>query len=105
MWVLALSAVGFAQETGLSLDRDEDGWTVGEGDCDDEDPESNPGRVEECFDAADNDCNGFVDEECDDSARLGSLAGGGACTGGSNIAGTTALLVFPGVLLRRRSRR
>lgn len=103
MWVLAWSTIAFGQETGLLLDRDEDGWTVGEGDCDDENEDVNPGRVEVCFDDLDNDCNGFVDELCDDSARLGSLSGGGACTGGSNIAGTTAMLMLPGLgLLRRR---
>jgi hypothetical protein len=89
----------------LAEDADDDGWTVGQGDCDDEKAAINPGKPEVCFDPVDNDCSGFADEQCDDSARLGSLEGGGACTGGGNIAGTGAVLLVPLLLAGRRARR
>ena len=41
-------------------DRDRDGFTVSEGDCDDEDPEVHPGAAEVC-NAKDDDCDGEVD--------------------------------------------
>lgn len=87
-----------------ATDVDADGWSLGEGDCDDGDPEVNPGRPDVCFDRIDNDCSSLADEGCDNSARLGSLGGGGACTGGSNIAGTATALLAPLCLLVRRRR-
>jgi hypothetical protein len=90
----------------LDLDDDSDGWTPREGDCDDADPEANPGIVEVCFDEIDNDCDGLYDQECDAAPRLASLRGGGGCTGGSGVGGTTgAVFLFPPLLtaLRRRS--
>ena len=44
-------------------DADGDGFTVEEGDCDDNDIGVNPGREEDVFDGVDNDCDGRVDEE------------------------------------------
>ncbi len=46
----------------LCIDQDEDGWTVGEGDCVDQDPDIYPGAPELCDDL-DNDCDGDVDED------------------------------------------
>ena len=40
---------------------DDDGWTIADGDCDDDDPESFPGNAEVCDDR-DNDCDGNTDE-------------------------------------------
>lgn len=45
----------------LGADADEDGYTVSEGDCDDEDPEINPEAFDRC-DGVDNDCSGAADE-------------------------------------------
>jgi Putative metal-binding motif len=44
-------------------DIDGDGFTVEDGDCDDEDIGANPAREEETGDGVDNDCDGRVDEE------------------------------------------
>ncbi|MBI5480963.1 MAG: hypothetical protein HY906_19040 [Deltaproteobacteria bacterium] len=51
------------------VDRDEDGYGVGEGcpgpqDCDDDDPDTHPGATESCGDNQDNNCNGVVDDTC-----------------------------------------
>lgn len=86
-------------------DADGDGWSLGEGDCDDADPLVNPGQPDVCFDRVDNDCSSLVDEGCDDSARLGSLGGGGGCTADSNIAGTGTALVVPFWWFGRRRRK
>lgn len=45
-------------------DRDGDGYSPADGDCDDDDDRAFPGAVETC-DGVDNDCNGFVDEGLD----------------------------------------
>jgi len=43
------------------VDRDNDGVTIAEGDCDDDDPDVHPGATEVCNDT-DDDCNGAVDD-------------------------------------------
>lgn len=43
-------------------DNDEDGFTVAEGDCDDDDPTVNPGAAEVGCDSVDNDCDGTIDQ-------------------------------------------
>lgn len=51
------------------VDDDNDGYTRTrevEMDCDDSDPDVNPGADEVCDDNVDNDCDGQVDEGCDD---------------------------------------
>jgi len=44
-------------------DKDEDGWTVEQGDCNDENSAIYPGAQEIC-DGVDNDCDGTTDEGC-----------------------------------------
>jgi hypothetical protein len=87
-----------------ATDDDGDGWTIGDGDCDDADRDVNPGERDVCFDGIDNDCTSLADELCDNSARIGSLRGGGACTGGAGIAGTATALFVPLLLVARRRR-
>lgn len=42
-------------------DKDDDGVTIAQGDCNDDDPEIRPGAREICGDSIDNNCNGAVD--------------------------------------------
>jgi len=44
------------------VDEDSDGWCV-PSDCQDHNPFVHPGRIEDCFDGVDNDCNGFSDAD------------------------------------------
>lgn len=60
-------------------DNDQDGWTVGRGDCDDNNPDVYPGAPEVCNGVDDN-CNAVVDEGCDvDNDRDGWTIGEGDC--------------------------
>ncbi len=54
--------VGAIGVPAASTDADGDGYDVAQGDCDDDDATSFPGRTETA-DGADNDCDGFVDED------------------------------------------
>jgi MYXO-CTERM domain-containing protein len=76
------------------VDLDGDAWPVCLGDCDDADPALGPGVAELCDDGVDNNCDGTVDEECEES--------GCACDGSGAAAGLPALLV---ALLASRRRR
>jgi hypothetical protein len=42
-------------------DEDGDGFSLADGDCDDTNPDVNPGMIEICADGLDNDCDGFAD--------------------------------------------
>ncbi len=44
-------------------DGDNDGWTIAEGDCNDDDASVHPGANEVC-DGKDNDCDGDIDPGC-----------------------------------------
>lgn len=56
-------------------DQDGDGYTCSEGDCNEHDPNINPGATEVC-DGTDNNCNGFVDEGFDRDADGVSICAG-----------------------------
>ncbi len=58
-------------------DKDKDGYTVAQGDCDDNDPKINPGAKENCTDGIDNNCNGAKDTYEPDS----DYDGFGPCQG------------------------
>ena len=49
----------------VGTDNDGDGFTVENGDCDDDDPWTNPLRDEKGGDGVDNDCDGMIDEKWD----------------------------------------
>ena len=49
-------------------DLDGDGWPRSAGDCDDADPEVNPGQEEVC-NGKDDDCDGYIDNDADDGSE------------------------------------
>lgn len=79
-------------------DCDEDGFSPGDGDCDDEDPDVHEGAQDVCDDGIDNNCNGTVDDDCD--LRDGAISGGSGCGAEGGWAGL--FLPLPLLLMRRR---
>jgi len=59
---LALLGIGLMGQDGCPEDNDGDGWTIEDGDCNDNDPNTHPGAEELC-DGRDNDCDGEVGTE------------------------------------------
>jgi hypothetical protein len=98
--LLVLSAM--AQEVCLpGADCDGDGFTVAQGDCDDENPQVKPGREEDCGNDLDDNCNGLFNEACDRSVQQGQLRGGSTCT---SEAPNGAWLFLPAFFWGRRRR-
>lgn len=106
-----MGLVAFWLLTGLSLadtgdtavvqaDADGDGYDAVD-DCDDNDATSYPGAPERCDDDADNDCNGFFNDGCDDELQRGTLQGGQSCS----TVGAVGGFWLPMVLLWGRRRR
>ena len=60
----AVDAVARPDAVDPNKDEDGDGYTVGQGDCDDTDRNVNPGAAEACDDHVDNDCDGITDADC-----------------------------------------
>lgn len=58
----SLGAIPLMGAGGCDTDNDEDGYTLGDGDCDDSNPQIYPGAVEVC-DEADSNCDGAVDND------------------------------------------
>ncbi len=92
------------------LDLDGDGVTVLEGDCRDASPTEDalaaevfPGAPELCGDHIDNDCDGLIDDRCEETLDYARIGGGGLCSslgfGGSLLGAFTGLLAA----LRRRN--
>jgi hypothetical protein len=53
-----------------AMDRDHDGYTIAQGDCDDTNPMVHPGMPEICGDGLDNDCDGMADRSEDASGHV-----------------------------------
>ena len=75
----------------LPLDRDGDGYTQCDGDCDDAAANVHPGAAETC-NGSDDDCNGVIDDGggalCDDgnACTVGDACSDGACVSGASVA-------------------
>lgn len=100
---LALSHPAFAQscQDTATPDCDGDGYAP-PADCNDHDPNVNPGATEICNNNIDDNCNGIVDSDCYERFQDGTLEGGNSCEGNSK--GWAFLLLLPPVWFRRRRR-
>ncbi len=106
------SVVQNGNSSGSGTDADGDGWTVAEGDCDDDNIWAYPGADECACDHIDNDCDGLVDEgsTCGDGAdaplpRSQGLEDGTSCSAsGTRGLGAGLLSLFVvGLAVRRRA--
>ncbi len=67
-----------------SPDEDGDGFTVEEGDCDDENPDIHPGATEVCGNGVDEDCDSLAEDcEPEDTDGDGFTVEGGDCNDGN----------------------
>lgn len=86
---MTIALVMFTILSGVSqcnndTDLDLDGWTVGEGDCDDDNAAVYPGATEVCNEIDDN-CDGLVDEDVDGDGQVDNdFDGYTACQGDCN---------------------
>ncbi len=92
-----------AGDTGWgTADTDGDGYTRDEGDCNDGDPDINPGVREICDDGIDNDCDLALDFDDPECTACGACSAG---DGPSGAAGTAVPWLAAGLwLLWRRGR-
>ncbi|MEW6290604.1 MAG: S8 family serine peptidase [Thermodesulfobacteriota bacterium] len=73
-----LDALNFVGEC---LDGDGDSWTTCEGDCNDKNLSVNPGAAELCDDGIDNNCDGTIDEGCEEDCTDNDGDGWTTCDG------------------------
>ena len=73
-------------DTDVETDLDGDGWNAGE-DCDDEDPEVNPGADELPFDGVDNDCDSGTADDNADGVYTGTIQADVTVVGSSTYSG------------------
>ena len=88
-------------KTSPGPDGDKDGYSWA-ADCDDEDPQVNPGHAEVCNNAVDDDCDGLVDEGDCQQAPGGPGAGDGEAESGCSCqspAGSVPMAGWPALLL------
>jgi len=85
--VLAAIVVGCGGHPGGSkcTDNDGDGYTTCDGDCNDNDPLTNPGAVEVCGDNVDNNCNMAIDEGCNGLGTFVSALAGDDANPGTTV--------------------
>ncbi len=107
----ALSAGGSTALACGRPDCDDDGFSVEQGDCDDDDATVFPRAKAEfeldvayCLDEIDNNCDGLINEGCPGDVAMGRIGGGGACAEGGAV-GAAGLFVLPFAWRRRRVRR
>ncbi len=62
-----------------STDRDLDGYSIEEGDCDERDPTIHPGATETWYDGVDQDCDGWSDNDADFDGYDDRAHGGTDC--------------------------
>jgi hypothetical protein len=77
------------------IDRDGDGYTTAQGDCDDNDPDRKPGESEVC-DGKDNDCDGQVDEGLTFDSDNDGYTSTSSCLGSKNDCNDNNSLINPG---------
>lgn len=65
--------------TPAPIDQDQDGFTVSDGDCNDEDDSIYPGAAETPYDDVDQDCDGQDLNDLDQDGFVGTEAGGKDC--------------------------
>ncbi len=87
---------GGATDGGVPTETDDDGdgWSVEDGDCDDANPNINPGASDVCYDGVDANCDGANEYDCDRDGYDSSSHGGEDCN-------DTDAAIYPGALENR----